>query len=76
MKNYMGRHYVECLPNLKKRYGIIVGKASVSDRPIIVRFHDQIREANEKTTLFESASVAEAASAKPVSPKDERDNAE
>ena len=43
MKNYMGIHYVRALPNLKKRQGIIVGKASVSDRPVIVRFHDQDR---------------------------------
>lgn len=46
MKNYMGLHYVQALPNLKKRQGVLVGKASVSDRPIIVRFHDQDRTAN------------------------------
>jgi hypothetical protein len=44
MKNYMGLHYVQALPNLKKRQGVIVGKASASDRPIIVRFHDQDRQ--------------------------------
>ena len=49
MKNYMGAHYVSAIPNLKKRQGIIVGKASVSDRPIITRFHDQDREpSNQK----------------------------
>ena len=44
MKNYMGLHYVKALPNLKKRQGVLVGKASVSDRPVIVRFHDQDRD--------------------------------
>ena len=44
MKNYMGDHYIKALPNLKKRQGVIVGKASVSDRPVITRFHDQDRE--------------------------------
>lgn len=45
MKNYMGFHYVQALPNLKRRHGVVVGKASASDRPIIVRFHDQDRQA-------------------------------
>lgn len=44
MKNYMGIQYVQALPNLKKRQGVVVGKASLSDRPIIVRFQDQERE--------------------------------
>lgn len=44
MKNYMGAHFVGALPNLKRRQGVLVGKASVSDRPVIVRFHDQTRE--------------------------------
>jgi DNA helicase HerA-like ATPase len=44
MKNYMGEHYVRALPNLKRRHGVLVGKASQSDRPIIVRYHDQVRE--------------------------------
>jgi len=43
MKNYMGDHYVRALPNLKRRYGVLVGKTSVSDRPVIVRYHDQDR---------------------------------
>ena len=43
LRNYMGRHYVASLPNLKSRHGILVGKASLSDRPLIVRFHDQER---------------------------------
>ncbi len=46
MKNYMGLHYVQALPNLKKRQGILVGKASLSDRPVIVRFFDQDRKAS------------------------------
>jgi uncharacterized protein len=45
MKNYMGLHYVHALPNLKKREGVVVGKASASDRPVIVRFDDQDRQA-------------------------------
>jgi len=52
MKNYMGQRYVESLPNLKKRHGVVVGKASVSDRPVIVRFQDQAREANAQTKEF------------------------
>jgi len=48
MKNYMGIHYVQALPNLKKRQGILVGKASLSDRPVIVRFFDQDRKASGK----------------------------
>lgn len=44
MKNYMGQHYVDALPILKKRQGVLVGKASASDRPVIVRFHDQDRQ--------------------------------
>ena len=49
MKNYMGEHYVRALPTLKKRQGVLVGKASVSDRPVIVRFHDQTREPSHET---------------------------
>ena len=45
MKNYMGHHHVRALPNLGKRQGVIVGKASVSERPVIVRMHDQQRSA-------------------------------
>lgn len=45
MKNYMGFHYVHALPNLKQRHGVVVGKASASDRPVIVRFYDQPRKA-------------------------------
>lgn len=45
MKNYMGAHYVSVLPNLRKREGVIVGKASASDRPLIVHFSHQNREA-------------------------------
>jgi hypothetical protein len=44
----MGLHYVNALPTLKKRQGVVVGKASVSDRPVIVRFNDQAR--NSATT--------------------------
>jgi hypothetical protein len=47
MKNYMGLHYVQALPNLKKRQGVIVGKASTSDRPLIVRFLDQDRRTTD-----------------------------
>jgi len=59
MKNYMGFHYVQALPNLKKRQGVVVGKSSVSDRPVIVRFHDQDRQAAEQEVpFFESAQYA------------------
>lgn len=47
MKNYMGDRYVRALPNLKKRQAVLVGKASVSDRPIIVRLSDQNRDTTE-----------------------------
>jgi uncharacterized protein len=43
MKNYMGASYVQALPNLKKRHAVLVGKASPSDRPLIVKLHDQER---------------------------------
>lgn len=48
MRNYMGERYVRALPNLKKRQGELVGKASVSDRPVIVRFDDQERNTAEE----------------------------
>jgi hypothetical protein len=47
MKNYMGERYVRALPNLKKRQGVLVGKASVSDRPVIVQFMNQERETTD-----------------------------
>lgn len=43
LKNYMGDHYVRALPTLRKREGVLVGKASKNDRPIIVRFTEQDR---------------------------------
>jgi DNA helicase HerA-like ATPase len=43
MRNYMGDHFVQALPTLKKRHGVIVGKASTSDRPVITKFLDQER---------------------------------
>lgn len=46
--NYMGVHHVKSLPNLAERHGIVVGKASASQRPILVRFNDQARDLNEK----------------------------
>lgn len=44
LRNYMGAFHVRSLPNLKPRHGIIVGKASLSRRPIMVRFREQQRE--------------------------------
>ncbi len=44
MKNYMGDHHVRALPNLRKRHGVVVGKASRSDRPLIVRMKEQARK--------------------------------
>jgi uncharacterized protein len=46
LKNYMGSFHVQSLPNLKPRHGIIVGKASLSQRPIMTRFTDQARHLN------------------------------
>jgi hypothetical protein len=43
LKNYMGRFHVNSLPNLKPRHGLLVGKASRSRRPVMVRFSDQQR---------------------------------
>jgi len=43
LKNYMGTYHVRSLPNLKPRHGIIVGKASRSRRPLMVRLSDQDR---------------------------------
>ena len=47
LKNYMGDFHVRGLPNLSERQAIIVGKASKSSRPILVRFLDQDREIRE-----------------------------
>lgn len=44
LKNYMGPFHVRALPNLKPRHGILVGKASRSRRPLMVRFATQMRE--------------------------------
>jgi hypothetical protein len=65
MKNYMGLHYVNALPTLKKRQGVVVGKASVSDRPVIVRFNDQTRN-SATTPLPEFKAVQPQAAAVPV----------
>ncbi len=43
LKNYMGTFHVRALPNLKPRHGILVGKASRSRRPLMVRFATQER---------------------------------
>lgn len=48
LSNYMGRHHVLSLPNLSERHGIVVGKASASQRPVLVRFNDQDRVLNNK----------------------------
>lgn len=64
LKNYMGEQYVKALPHLKKRHGIVVGKASLSNRPLIVRFYDQDRQLNESIPEFRPA---EQTGAKPES---------
>lgn len=43
LRNYMGPYHVRSLPNLKPRHGILVGKSSLSRRPLMVKFNDQIR---------------------------------
>lgn len=48
LSNYMGQHHVKALPNLKKRQGIIVGKASNSNRPMMVHFSEQKRELRDE----------------------------
>lgn len=63
MKNYMGDRYVRALPNLKKRHGIIVGKASISDRPLIVRFMDQTRQLNLTVPAWKDVSAQQTAGA-------------
>lgn len=48
LKNYMGYQYVNTLPNLKAQQCVVVGKASVSDRPLIVQLLKQERKLNEE----------------------------
>jgi hypothetical protein len=48
MKNYMGDRYVEAIPSLRRRQGVIVGKSSLSDRPVIVDFSEQARAARNQ----------------------------
>lgn len=43
LKNYMGAFHVRSLPNLKPWHGIIVGKASNSQRPLMVHLDEQDR---------------------------------
>lgn len=57
LKNYMGYKYVNALPNLVTQQCILVGKASVSDRPLIVNLTEQERELND--TLPEPLSELE-----------------
>jgi len=64
MKNYLGEHYVRALPNLRRQQCVLVGKASVSDRPVILRCHDQQR--NPVTTV--PREITSGASATPTSP--------
>ena len=47
LQNYMGAFHVRSLPNLKPRHGILVGKASLSRRPIMVHFTEQARQLRE-----------------------------
>lgn len=58
LRNYMGEHYVRALPTLKKREGVLVGKASRNERPIIARFTEQNRVTVEGIQDF-AAPVAE-----------------
>jgi hypothetical protein len=48
LRNYMGSYHVRSLPNLKPRHGILVGKASLSRRPLMVRFRDQTRKLRDE----------------------------
>lgn len=79
LKNYMGAFHVRSLPNLKPRHGIVVGKASRSRRPVMVRLSDQVRpvraapapnmplpeEPAEVFTVPEAAEVLEALATAP-----------
>lgn len=61
MKNYMGDHYVKALPNLKRQFGVLVGKASLSERPVIGRYHDQDRQVvNQEPTVYTPPAEEEA----------------
>jgi len=57
MKNYMGAHYVSVLPNLRRQQGVLVGKASRSDRPIIVQFANQSPRGGCVTPEYRATSV-------------------
>lgn len=39
LQNYMGEHWIDTIPNLLKQQAILVGKASLSRRPIIAELH-------------------------------------
>lgn len=60
LKNYMGSFHVQSLPSLKPRHGIVVGKASLSRRPIMARFADQVRHLNaEPLPVFQPPAAPE-----------------
>lgn len=44
LQNYMGEHWVDTIPNLVKHQAVLVGKASLSKRPIIAELHEIKRD--------------------------------
>lgn len=64
LRNYMGPFHVRALPSLKPRHGILVGKASRSRRPVMVKLTDQDRELRAEPApdiVVPNAEAAEAA---------------
>jgi uncharacterized protein len=53
LQNYMGEHWIDTIPNLLKQQTIVVGKASLSKRPIIAELHKTERAlGNGKLIVF------------------------
>lgn len=53
LQNYMGENWINAIPNLLKQQAILIGKASLSKRPIIVDLHKTDRKlGNGKLIAF------------------------
>lgn len=53
LQNYMGENWINAIPNLLKQQAILIGKASLSKRPIIVDLHKTDRKlGNGKLIVF------------------------
>ena len=51
LQNYMGEHWVNAIPNLVKHQAILVGKASLSKRPIIAELYEIKRDLGDGKLL-------------------------